>query len=303
MPSHDRDELSSRESILEAAMQVIAEKKISGTRMREIARKAQISTGTLHYHFSTKEKLLRSLLDEMDRIFNEERAIQISEMDLDHPSKLSWFLDQEKQLLEDRRELAEVFIDFWGHGLKAPQIKSQIMRMYERWREDIQATLKDGMISDTNDFSSLAVVPSLMVSLMEGAALQYLIDDSAFDLEVYFSAANEMVLCFLNNQKEIKRDKQERRQRETYPSDVSDDDWIKIEPLIQGKNSLGRPRHVDLRGVVNGILYIVSSGCSWRTLPQTYPNWSTVYRYFSLWKRNGLLERIADVLGTQWVMR
>jgi TetR/AcrR family transcriptional regulator len=299
MSSHNRDVLSSRETILDAAMQVIAEKKISGIRMREIAGRAGISTGTLHYHFPTKEKLLQSLLDEMDRIFNEERAIQFSEMDLDPPAKFSWFLDQEKQILKDRRELAEVFVDFWGHGLKAPEIKCQIQKMYERWRDDIRAALKEVMISDQNDISKLALVPFLMVSLMEGAALQYLIDDSTFDLETYFRAAHEMVLCFLINGNVIRHKGGENEGRVSYPSDVSDEDWPKIEPLILGKNSVGRPRNVDLRGVVNGILYVISSGCSWRMLPQNYPNWSTVYRYFNLWKRDGVWEKIADVLGVQ----
>jgi TetR/AcrR family transcriptional regulator len=297
MQTLNKDELSSREAIIEAALQVIADKKISGTRMREIANRAGISTGTLHYHFPTKENLLQSLLDEMDRIFNEERAIQFSEMELNSLGKLSWFLDQEKQLLEERRELAEVFIDFWGHGLKTPQIKVLIKKMYRRWREDIQTVLEEGIISDPSGTSTLVLVPSLMVSLMEGAALQYLIDDSAFSLEAYFDAAREMILCFLSNRNESMLDEKGSRGRDTYPSDVSDHDWMKIEPLIQGKNSLGRPRMVDLRGVVNGILYIISSGCSWRLLPKNYPNWSTVYRYFRLWKREGVWERIVAVLG------
>jgi TetR/AcrR family transcriptional regulator len=299
MQSLKRVELSSRETILDAAMQVITEKKISGTRMREIARMAGISTGTLHYHFPTKEELLQSLLDEMDRIFNEERALQLSEMELDSIGKLSWFLDQEKQLLKDRRELAEVFIDFWGHGLKTPQIKILIQRMYCRWREDIKVAIREGIESKQCVSSYRDLVPVLVVSLMEGAALQYLIDDSAFDLEDYFKASQEMVLCLLIHGKEVERDVRGNEDRDLYPSDLSDEDWSRIEPLIQGASSLGRPRNVDLREVINGILYVMKSGCAWRKLPLHFPNWSTVYRYFSLWKREGVWGEIADVLGIE----
>lgn len=68
--------------------------------------------------------------------------------------------------------------------------------------------------------------------------------------------------------------------RKPYPSDVTDGQWRLIEPLIPPPKPGGRPREVDLREVVNGILYVVRTGCSWRQVPHDFPPWITVYYYF-----------------------
>jgi len=289
---------SLRQTILDSAMQVITEKKISGTRLREIAARAGISTGTLNYHFPSKELLLQSLLNEMDRIFNEERPVFLSEMGLNPTRKLKWFLDQERQLLSDRMELAEVFIDFWGHGLADEQIRVKIQRMYDRWRGDIEATLAESIASGAFETSDARLVSALIVSLMEGAALQYLIDSSAIDLEDYFTESLEMVLCYLRPNRRLEGTERATG-REAYPSDLGDDAWRRVEPLVDGRGQAGRPRDVDMREVLNGISYVLASGCSWRMLPHDFPKWQTVYRYYRMWRDEGSWERIAAQLGLE----
>lgn len=69
-----------------------------------------------------------------------------------------------------------------------------------------------------------------------------------------------------------------------YPSDLSDSQWTIIEPLILPAKSGGRPRRLDMRQVINGILYVVVGGIQWRMLPKEYPNWKSVYHYFRLWR-------------------
>jgi AcrR family transcriptional regulator len=279
-------------------MQVIREKKISGTRLREIAARAGISTGTLNYHFPSKELLLQSLLNEMDRIFNEERPVFLSEMGLDPTRKLKWFLDQERQLLSDRRELAEVFIDFWGHGLADEKIRTKIQHMYDRWRGDVEATLAEGIASGALKTAHKGLVSALVVSLMEGAALQYLIDSSAIDLQDYFTESLEMVVCYLQPHRHLEGS-EVAIGREAYPSDLGDDAWRRVEPLVDGRGQAGRPRDVDMREVVNAISYVLTSGCSWRMLPHDFPKWQTVYRYYRMWREEGSWERIAAQLGLE----
>ena len=68
-----------------------------------------------------------------------------------------------------------------------------------------------------------------------------------------------------------------------YPSDVTDDEWAHIAPLIPPAKRGGRKRNVDVRDVVNGLMYILSTGCQWRAIPKDLPPRSTLFGYFELW--------------------
>ena len=81
-----------------------------------------------------------------------------------------------------------------------------------------------------------------------------------------------------------------------YPSEVSDEEWAVIEPLIPPAKKGGNKRRVVLREVVNGIMYILSTGCQWRYVPKDLPPRSTLHDYFSLWGWDGTLDRIHEVL-------
>lgn len=84
--------------------------------------------------------------------------------------------------------------------------------------------------------------------------------------------------------------------RAAYPSDLTDPEWILLEPLIPPAKPGGRHRTVDMREVVNGIFYLLRSGCAWRMLPHEFPPWSTVYGYFNQWRTDGIWEQMNDVL-------
>lgn len=85
-------------------------------------------------------------------------------------------------------------------------------------------------------------------------------------------------------------------ERTFYPSDVTDGQWRLIEPLIPAAKFGGRPRTVDLREVLNAVLYLNRSGCSWRHLPHDFPPWGTVHFYYRQWRLNGAWRRIHDAL-------
>jgi len=82
---------------------------------------------------------------------------------------------------------------------------------------------------------------------------------------------------------------------QTYPSDVTDEQWALIEPHIPVYPG-GRPRKTDVRDVVNAVFYILRTGCQWRYLPRDFPPKSTVWRYFDEWRHNGTLDTIHDLL-------
>lgn len=77
-----------------------------------------------------------------------------------------------------------------------------------------------------------------------------------------------------------------------YPSDLTDAEWALIEPEIPPAKSGGNKRSVNVREVVNGLLYVLSTGCQWRAIPKDLPPKSTVHSYFDLWDYDGTLERI-----------
>src|SRR5437016_3853552 len=82
---------------------------------------------------------------------------------------------------------------------------------------------------------------------------------------------------------------------QTYPSDVTDQQWSWIEPHIPVYPG-GRPRKTDMRDVVDAIFYILRTGCQWRYLPKDFPPKSTTWRYFDEWRHNGTLDAIHDLL-------
>jgi len=84
--------------------------------------------------------------------------------------------------------------------------------------------------------------------------------------------------------------------RKAYPSDLTTAQWERLAPLLPPPKPGGRPRTVDLREVVNGILYRGREGCTWRALPHDLPPWGTVHTYFRTWRRDGTWVRVHDAL-------
>jgi len=84
--------------------------------------------------------------------------------------------------------------------------------------------------------------------------------------------------------------------RKPYPSDLTVDQWLVLEPMIPPEKHGGRHREVDMREIINAILYVLRTGCPWRHLPHDFPPWGTVHYYFWLWSNDGTWTRIHDRL-------
>ncbi|MFI0242610.1 transposase [Streptomyces sp. NPDC016845] len=94
--------------------------------------------------------------------------------------------------------------------------------------------------------------------------------------------------------------------REPYPSDLSDERWALIEPMITAwkqdrvaRSATGDPGSCDLREVVSAIFYQNRTSCQWRKLPHDLQSWSAVFYYFGLWREDGLDPRIQELLRCQ----
>ena len=84
--------------------------------------------------------------------------------------------------------------------------------------------------------------------------------------------------------------------REAYPSDLTGEQWDVLAPMLPAARPGGRPRSVDLREVLNGILYVLRAGCPWRMSPHDLPPWPTLYKYFRCWTKDGTWEPVHETL-------
>ncbi len=89
------------------------------------------------------------------------------------------------------------------------------------------------------------------------------------------------------------------RSKLRYPSDLTDAEWAVVGPLIPPAKRGGNKRTVDVREVVNGVMYVLSTGCQWAALPKDLPPRSTVNDYFRRWDYDGTLDRLHHALYVQ----
>jgi putative transposase len=87
--------------------------------------------------------------------------------------------------------------------------------------------------------------------------------------------------------------------RKRYTSDLSDAEWALLEPLIPAAKPGGRPRSVNMREVVNGIFYVLKTGCQWGNLPGDFPPYSTVFDYYNQWRKNKVWQAMNEALREQ----
>lgn len=84
--------------------------------------------------------------------------------------------------------------------------------------------------------------------------------------------------------------------RMTYPSDLTDEQWAILAPMIPPPHKEGHPRDADMREVVNGILYLLRTGCGWRLMPHDLPKHGTIFYHFNKWRKCGVWKKIHDKL-------
>lgn len=80
--------------------------------------------------------------------------------------------------------------------------------------------------------------------------------------------------------------------RKPYPSDLTNEQWAQLEPFLPKPHGAGAPRRVNMREVINAILYVGRTGCQWRYLPHDLPPWEKVYYYYKRWRDDGTWERL-----------
>lgn len=87
--------------------------------------------------------------------------------------------------------------------------------------------------------------------------------------------------------------------RQSYPTDLKDQEWKILEPLLPPASTRGRPMEYPMREIINAIIYFLRAGCAWRMLPHDLPPWQTIYYHFRKWKKDATWERLNTALREQ----
>ena len=184
--------MKNEERILEAALKVVEDHTISGTRMHLIAKKAEMFPSNIHYYYRTKDELLLALQQMvLDKCLNLRADIRVHSKDT-LESQLDVFIGQKKAFIMEYREYDYAEIDFWVQGRVNSNIKKGFADSFSGWREEISQVLEK-YIPDFQEEKKV-YLSAHIVSILEGATIQYLMDENAFDLDKYFAFGKKMIL-------------------------------------------------------------------------------------------------------------
>lgn len=180
------------EKILDAALEVVIENTICGTRMHLIADRAGMVQSNLHYYYKTKndlmlalqKKVLRRCLEIRDRLKVDAKNTLEGQLDVFIRQKLEFILKEEEY------DFAE--IDFWVQGHINTEIQTAFAASFEGWRKEIGEML-DKYEPDLSK-QKREYLPYLIVSLLEGASIQFLINKGRFDVEEYFNLCKSIII-------------------------------------------------------------------------------------------------------------
>lgn len=187
-----------QEAILEAAFQVAARDTLGGLSMKAVAEAAGVSKGLVFYHFSDRESLLRALLDWMlERGPSVAVPPELEDGGDMHPMRrLLALVGHQVALLEERRERVELFLDFWVMGTGVPEIQDRIHAAFERYRQEFEPYTRAVVdaLPDRFEDGDAAGLAAVVVSFIEGCALQLIADPDRFDVRRYMGAVEGLVL-------------------------------------------------------------------------------------------------------------
>ncbi len=184
------------EKILDAALEVVIEKTICGTRMHLIAERANMVQSNLHYYYKTKNDLMLALQKKVLKRCLEIRERLKAEAKNTLEDQLEVFIKQKLEFIVNEQEYDFAEIDFWVQGHINPDIQAAFAASFEGWRKEIGAMLdkyEPGLPKQKREY-----LPYLIVSALEGASIQYLIDKGRFDLEEYFQFCKSIIIKEIN---------------------------------------------------------------------------------------------------------
>lgn len=196
MPGQRAPEEARREQIVNAAYKVALRTGIAGVTLRAVATEAGLSHGLLLFHFKRKDEVIGALLD---RVLATTAMLHMSEdvARLPHaPDRLGALLRRElERVARDPRGM-RVFFEYWALGVRQAAIRKKIAAALERYRAAFRS-LAEEMLLTADTPQSTDVTPdalaAIAVSLINGCAVQMMIDPDRFDIDAYLAAAQDVI--------------------------------------------------------------------------------------------------------------
>ena len=185
------------ERILNAALKVVNEATISGTRMHLIAEKADMVQSNVHYYYKTKQALLEGL---QERVLQEFYNIRLTDKKQSRDTlkdQLHIFFQQKKYMITKKKDYDFAELNFIVQSKINQKVRERFQESYTEWRDAIrEIIIRFCPDMEENDKE---IIPYLTVSLLEGASIQVLVEGKDFDADSYFTAAEEMVLSHIED--------------------------------------------------------------------------------------------------------
>ena len=187
---------STEDRILDAALTIIQEKTISGLRIRQVAEKANLFQSNIHYYYNSKKELLLAVQKKVLNRYREIRQQSIHQSGFGPEAtledRLDIFIKQKIYtiLIDNKYDVAE--LDFWNQSRLDPDMHQEFCLSYQNWRTEIREiaeTFAPDMPSAKQN-----LIAGIAVSLLEGAAVQFLVDKEAFDLDSYFAYCKSILI-------------------------------------------------------------------------------------------------------------
>jgi len=179
------------EKILAAAMNVISDKTISGTRMRLIAKEAGFAQSNINYYFKDKNEVLTKLSKHVSQYCFDFRDQFRDDYDKDSlEDQIELFIRQKLDFILDEKSYDFVEMDFWLQTRVNPEIKQSVSEGYKLWREEIDRKIisKFGASMSEKEKKDL---PYVIISLLQGATIQYHLEE--FDVREYFEYCKKII--------------------------------------------------------------------------------------------------------------
>ncbi len=180
------------EMIIQATLDVIEDKTISGTRMRLIAEKADVYQSNLHYYYKSKKELMMAVQKKVADRCVQLRVEALEEAEDNLESQLDVFMKQKLTFIQTEPKYDYAEIDFWIQSRFDDDFKAEFKRSFVGWREELQKLIKT--YAPQIDVEKRLLLASVIISLLEGATIQYLIDPEAFSVEHYFDYCKALIL-------------------------------------------------------------------------------------------------------------
>ncbi len=188
---------NTNEKVLKAALKVVNQATISGTRMHLIAEEADMVQSNVHYYYKTKEDLLEGLQEHgLGEFYTMQDSLRKKSGDT-LQEQLHIFFQQKKRMITKKKEYDFAELDFVVQSKIKPTIQGRFQKYYMEWRDSIREILI--RFCPNMDEKEKELIPYLAVSLLEGASIQSLVDPKDFDADGYFDMAERVVLDHIQN--------------------------------------------------------------------------------------------------------